>query len=283
MGAMPKMTATWLAALLMPAGVLVACITPSEKRQLHDDVFNVQTRLLNLERLLVDTSKESKASGESATKRIATNQAELDRLGREIQQLHGDVDALRVGVVTGQMPGIDPAQQENSLATTIAKLGERLEAIEQSQEELIEALHKAGLKSGKKKDSRKTIASVSEMQQAFDAQHYKQVVDEASHVLKGLEGGERDHARYLLAESFYKLGKLREAALRFNDLMEGKPDAKWMAPAKMRIGDCFRRLGDTATAKVYYEELIKDFPRSDEAVKAKERLAEASKPEGRKQ
>jgi TolA-binding protein len=42
----------------------------------------------------------------------------------------------------------------------------------------------------------------------------------------------------------------------------------------MRLGDCFRHLGDNETAKLYYEELIRDFPNTDEAAKAKERLAE---------
>jgi TolA-binding protein len=42
----------------------------------------------------------------------------------------------------------------------------------------------------------------------------------------------------------------------------------------MRLGDCFRNLGDAGTAKIYYEELIKEFPNSNEASKAKERLAE---------
>jgi TolA-binding protein len=67
---------------------------------------------------------------------------------------------------------------------------------------------------------------------------------------------------------------MREAALKFNEFLESKPGKKYLATAKMRIGDCFRHLGDGATAKVYYEELIKEFPDSDEATKAKEGLGD---------
>ena len=87
---------------------LTACITPSEKKQMKDDLFNVQTRVLNLERLLTDTSKEGKSNAEAAVRRIASTQAELERMSRELQQVHGDIDALKVGVSTGEMPGLDP-------------------------------------------------------------------------------------------------------------------------------------------------------------------------------
>ena len=263
---------------ILPLVLLVSgCITSSEKKGMHDDIYNVQTRLLVLEHQLGDTSKKAETSGESANKRLASTQANLDRIDRQLRELHGDVDALRIGVVTGQMPGSDASQQEGSVAASLTKLNERMDAVEQAQEELVEALKKAGLK---RKDAKNTkthktssVSDVDGLQKEFDDKHYKQVVDDAPHLIKANKGHAREQASYLLAESYFKLGKIREAALHFNDLVESKPSKKVLPLAKMRLGDCFRHLGDASTAKVYYEELIKEFPRSDEAAKAKERLA----------
>ncbi len=253
---------------------MTACITPSEKKDMKGDIFNVQTRLLNLERQVTDTSKDAKATGDSAAKRLANSASEMDRLAADLQKLHGDMDTLRVGVMTGQMPGVDPAQQENSLAATLIKINERLEAVEESQAELLEALKKAGL-SAKKKKERK-VGGVDDLEKAYNDKHYKQVIEDGPKVMKDVSGDDKEQTKFLVADSYFKLGKMREAALKFNEFLEAKPGKKYLATAKMRIGDCFRHLGDGATAKVYYEELIKEFPDSEEAGKAKERLAEKS-------
>lgn len=76
-----------------------------------------------------------------------------------------------------------------------------------------------------------------------------------------------------MAESQFRVGNIQEAALKFNDFVDSKP-ASHLAEAKMRLGDCFRHLGDNATAKVYYDEVTKQFPGSPEATKAGERLGE---------
>jgi TolA-binding protein len=67
---------------------------------------------------------------------------------------------------------------------------------------------------------------------------------------------------------------MRIAALKYNEFLESNPPKNYLPLVKMRLGDCFRNLGDAGTAKIYYEELIKEFPNSNEASKAKERLAE---------
>lgn len=263
-----------VAGIVILASSLTACITPGEKRVMKDDIYSVQMRLLNLERLLADTSKDAKSTGDSATKRIASTQAELERMSRELQMIRGEIDALRVGVLTGQLPGADPSAQEHSVAKNLSKLSDRVAAVESAQEDLIDVLKKAGVKSGKKKDSRKTVTEVGELQRAFEEKRYKQVIEDGAHVGKPSNSDESEQIQYLIAESQFRLGNIKEAALKFNDFVDSKPSSKYLAIAKLRLGDCFRHLGDTATSNVFYEELIKEFPTSDEAAKARERLAE---------
>lgn len=250
--------------------LLTSCITPSEKRQLKGDLFSAQTRILTLEKQINDTSKEAKHSGASNVKKIASTQADMDRLVRDIQLLKGEIDTLKNALRTGVVPGEEGGVAEG---VTLQTLAERVESVEQAQVELLEALGKAGIKKGKKA-TRVGAASTKELQEAFDAKKFKSVVEDAAEVIKKETGESKAEAKYLWAEAYFKLGKMRDAALKYNDLLDSKPSKEMMATVKMRLGDCFRNLGDNATAKIYYEELISDFPSSDEAEKAKERLAE---------
>lgn len=252
------------------------CVTPKEKRDMQNDLFNVQTRLLTLERSLSDTSKDARSTGESASRRLASTQTELERFGHEMQQIHGELDALRVGVSTGQIPGRE--NQPDSVASQLTRLADRVDDLEQNQEELLDALKKAGLgKTSKKATGSKKTNSVSDLQTTFDDKKYKQVVEDAPRLTTTGSAGDKEKARFLLAEAFFKLGKMREAALKYSELIEAHPSPKLVPTVKLRLGDCFRHLGDKATAQIYYEELMKEFPDSDEASKAKERMGQDEK------
>ena len=252
------------------------CVTQKEKKDMQGHIFNLQTRLMTLERELADTSKESKGTADSATKRLASTRAEIERLSAEIQKIRGEIDAVRIGVVTGQMPGTD-SKQDGSVAATLVRVDERLLALEQTQNEILEAISKAGVKKNPKKPpARKAAVSLTDLQSAYEAKKYKIVTEDAPRLIKDGDAEGRSQARYLLAESYFKLGDMRIAALKYNEFLESKPPKSFVPLVKMRLGDCFRNLGDAGTAKIYYEELILEFPNSTEASKAKERLAEIS-------
>lgn len=258
---------------------LWSCITPTEKKDMQTDIFNVQTRLLTLERQLTDTSKESKNTGDTAGKRLASTRTDVDRMQRDIREIRGEIDALRIGVVTGRLPGATTDDQQGSVAGTLARLTQRLDSIEQTQADILDAITKAGVKKNpntKKPNGRAAVVSVKDLEGAFEGKRYKQVIDDVPQVLKDSAPGERERLRYLQAESYFKLGDMRVAALKFNELLDSKPAKDLIPTIKMRLGDCFRNLGDADTAKIYYQELIREFPSTDEASKAKERLAELS-------
>jgi len=249
--------------------VLTACISPGEKRQMRDDLFSAQTRILTLEKQLTDTSNEAKNYGTSNVKKIASTQADIDKLVRDIQLMKGEIDSIKNSMRTGVVPGED----SGGSGVTLQSLAERVQSVEQAQEELLEALNKAGVKKPKKAE-RKSAGNLKDLKSDFNAKRYTNVVADSAAVIKKESGSNKNEAKYLWAEAYFKLGRMRDAALKFNDLLDSKPSAEMMPVVKMRLGDCFRNLGDPATAKIYYEELIADFPSTNEAVKAKERLAE---------
>ena len=76
------------------------CITPQQKRQMDDDIYRLQTKVLELESSLNHTKSADQKIGESNIKTIASTSSDVERLGLEVKRMKGDIDALRVGVQT---------------------------------------------------------------------------------------------------------------------------------------------------------------------------------------
>lgn len=258
----------WLALVCVP---LFGCYTPQKERQVKQDIFNLQTRLIEVERAM---EEKGRVSEDSLSKRIAGSASQIDKMNADLARVKGDVDALRVGVVTGEMPGADP-EKDGSIAQQIKNLTTRIETMEAAQAELAASLKKGGAPA-KSDDKGKNVASgnptAKDIKAAFDKSRFKYVAEEAPAVMKGAKGKDNEDLLYMYAESLFRTNKYREAALKFNELIDAKPEAKRIPVAKMRMGDCFRSLGDMATAKLYYQDIVDKHPDSPEAGRAKERL-----------
>jgi TolA-binding protein len=259
------------ALIILFSANLISCMTPSEKRLLKSDVASVQARLLEIENRF---SKQGQKIAAKASMKTANTNNRIERLNQELNRIKGDIDALRVGVVTGQMPGMT-SENQTSIASTIDSLSERMAVIEENQINIMAAIEAIDTAPKKKKNanSTKAIRTYSQLKKAFKEKRYQHVADYGARVIREQSKVKRkQEAVYLYAESLYKLGRLRDAALKFNEYIELKPQ-KNAAHAKMRMGDCFRHLGDKATARIYYEELIEEFGSSSEAKEARKKLA----------
>lgn len=265
--------------------VLSGCMTTEREKQMQKDIFGLQTRVLQMEGRFAETSKASQAGEDANKQKIASFYTEFEKMQRDVSKMKGDIDALRIGVTTGQMPGAAEAPKEGTIASQLKDLSGRLDEVEASQEEILAVIKKgtaqtkaAQADTKSSKDSSSKDKTFKELKAAFDKKRYKEVAEEADKTLKKTKGAEKTELLYLYGESLFKLGRLREAALKYNDFIESGPsDQKAAVQAKMRMGDCFRHLNDKATAKIYYDEIVAQHPDSDEAKTAKERLAEMEK------
>ncbi|MCB9367287.1 MAG: tol-pal system protein YbgF [Calditrichaeota bacterium] len=83
-----------------------------------------------------------------------------------------------------------------------------------------------------------------------------------------------DDARYGLAESFYARKKYEEAAAEYSRVIDMDPMG-WKAPAAMlKLGLSYRQLGRTREARTVWQQLMRDFPNSEEAKVAEQRMDE---------
>ncbi|MES2744943.1 MAG: tetratricopeptide repeat protein, partial [Bdellovibrionota bacterium] len=206
----------------------------------------------------------------------------LDKIAIEIQRVKGDIDALRVGIQTGVLPGAD-GTQETAAQKNMADVLSRIDAIEENQNKIIAAIDKAietkkpekkrANDDADKKEGAEKIKTFKDLKTAFDGKNFKAISDNGDKVVDSFKQKKtRQEALFMLAESHYKSGKIRDAALRYNDYLESKPSDN-LSFSLLRMGDCFKQLGDVDTARIYYQELIQKYSKSEEAKQAKEKLA----------
>lgn len=246
---------------------LVGCVTPAEERQIKDDIARLQAQM-------VEIQNSGSTFSVKSNQRAASTNTKVERLHIDVQKIKGEIEALRIGVLTGQLPG-STDDDGPSMARKLSAVLERLESIEATQKKLMSVIEKADkpAKSKKKTSSRESKRKLSALREAFKAKRYKHVKEDAPFLIKRFKKGtkNRQEVQFLYAESLYKLGDIKSAALEFDEFIKSNPKDR-LAHANLRLGDCFRHLGDSATAKIYYDELIAKFGSSDEAKTATERL-----------
>jgi tol-pal system protein YbgF len=83
-----------------------------------------------------------------------------------------------------------------------------------------------------------------------------------------------DDARYGLAETYYARKKYSQAADEYQRVIDMNPIGGKAPAAMLKLGLCQRTLSQTREARRTWEDLVKMFPRSEEAKVAQQRLNE---------
>jgi tol-pal system protein YbgF len=84
-------------------------------------------------------------------------------------------------------------------------------------------------------------------------------------------------AHFQLAESYFAEDKCPEALPEYGQLVKAFPNSKSMPNALLHSADCFARLKNLEAAQAALDQVIKRYPGTDAAKKAKARLAELKK------
>jgi tol-pal system protein YbgF len=85
-------------------------------------------------------------------------------------------------------------------------------------------------------------------------------------------------AHFQLAESYFTEDKCPEALPEYGQLVKAFPNSKSMPTALLHSADCFQRLKNLDAAQAALDQVIKRYPGTESARKAKARLAELKKP-----
>ena len=88
-----------------------------------------------------------------------------------------------------------------------------------------------------------------------------------------------DYAQYNIGESYFRSGKMAEAAVAYNRVISDYPNGSQVPNAYYRLGITLENIpGQTAAAKQAYQTVVDNYPAADAATLAKQRLEALNRP-----
>lgn len=79
-------------------------------------------------------------------------------------------------------------------------------------------------------------------------------------------------ARYRRAEASFNAKQFAQAVLRFQEVIDKHKDSQWAAWAMLRQGESFDAQGQPDNAKLFYEDVVRYWPKSKAATEARRKL-----------
>ena len=246
-----------------------SCFTARKEREIKDQFDGVNHRIEELEKNLTEKGQSNESH---SRKSLASLNSEVERINLELSRIKGEIEALRIGVQSGELPG-----NTSETPSVLAKINELQTKVDQLSLNASSSSHSVGAvpsaKANQAQNSQKVDATLRELRENFIQKKYQLVLNNSDSVMPKLKSkGAKEELAFLVAESLFKIGKTREAALKFNDFGETFGSSQRMALVKLRLGECFNQLGDSKAAKSFFQEVVARFPKSPEAGTAKDQL-----------
>ncbi len=78
--------------------------------------------------------------------------------------------------------------------------------------------------------------------------------------------------RYRIAETWFNDEQWQKAAMAFQVVLDNHGKSSWAPWSMLRQGECFQSMGDASASKLFFEELIRMYPKSPAAKDARKAL-----------
>jgi tol-pal system protein YbgF len=251
---------------------LAGCASKNDLEYLRSDFEELKTRLFQNEKEMGSLRSETREGLEKnlkdlqsdmdgMRKREADNQAALDGVKVDMQVLAGKLDDASLAA---KKPIDDLSLLKDDTNRRFTALEGRVDKLEQYAEEQKKAalakpenpdeLYQKGLDTFKSGDAQKARELLTRF-----------IERNPNHPMVA-------NAHYWLGETYYSEKKYDQAILEFQEIIKNFPDKEKVPAAELKQGMAFKELGDRKSARYLFKKVIDDFPASDEAKIAKEKL-----------
>jgi tol-pal system protein YbgF len=251
---------------------------------------------------VLQKSAEWDVTSKDARTKIADFNAQLDTLRREIQNLAGNIEEMEAG----KGPKVNPIFAQEGTVQEVRDLKERLQFLESRVTDLEKRLTMDASavaiplpSSGSAVISQvppQTAPSVkpspppvkevkkeppapedqkkyNEAIQAVKEKQYEKAIRLFRGFIKSYPGHNlNDNAQYWIGESYYAQKKYEEAIIEFEEVIQQYPKGDKVPAALLKEGLAFHELNDNTPARQILKKLIDQFPDSEEAKLAQEKL-----------
>tara|TARA_Y100000590_G_C15714445_1_gene1011397 strand:- start:151 stop:867 length:717 start_codon:yes stop_codon:yes gene_type:complete len=180
-------------------------------------------------------------------------------LKTEIIRLNG-----RISELESQMTESGKQNVEN----LVEQLEKRIIELEQSQMVMLSAIKKVEHKIPPPNAKNVFITAKNQ----YRAKKYPDAIKNFTLYLKSGDQNHIQETTFLRAESYYAEKEYQKAIIDYSKFPEKYQKSKKLPKVLYKIGLSFEGLGKKSDAKLFYDELVRKFPKSAEAKKAKSKL-----------
>lgn len=259
---------------------LTGCASQGALDSTRYDVDAVKTRLFSLEKNLGGVRNESREGIDSIERTFKSDvadvrklsadiQATIDSTKTEMQAMNGRIDDMGISL---KKPSEDLARYREDADKRIVALEERIIRLQSTLDELTKKVGELA----QAKEVAPTPDSV--YMKGLDTFKTGDMPAAREIFTKFLEQYPQHdlaaNAHYWIGETYYSEKSYEPAILAFQDVIKDFPTKDKVPAAMLKQAMAFNAINDTKSAKYVLKKLGEAFPKSDEAIKAKELLKE---------
>jgi tol-pal system protein YbgF len=260
--------------------LLAGCAAQRDMDSVKRDLEEAKGRIVRVER---DVSVVRTEVKDEVGKQLAGTQEELSSVRRLGADLQAALDASKVDsqVLSGKVD--DLANQTRKPADDIALLREDTEQRLTALNGRIASLEKGMAELQKQSAEAKTSAEAPQTpealyQKALETYRGGNMTKAREEFSAFLEKNPKHelaaNANYWLGESYYGEKRYDQAVLAFQEVIKNFPTREKAPAALLKQGMAFKEMGDAKSARFVYRKLLDEYPKAEEAAKAREKLKE---------
>ena len=246
-----------------------------EKRQTQAEIQNEE-----LKNQVKSTLEQWEADAAKLREDVAEMRAATESVRGEVRKFHGllEEQGYQLRTKVGAVETTDTKARE-SMAIVQAKLDSmndsilRLEAYLGVEDGKIPA--KTGVEPAEEPEPEELdeAATYSRAKEAFDAGRLEASREAFKAFLGKFPNSDNaDNALFWIGETYFQEKWYEKAILQYQDVIDKYPEANKVPAAYLKQGLSFSMLGDNSNARIVWNQLIKKFPGSPEAVLAKKHI-----------
>jgi len=263
------------------------CATNSDLRLLRMETDSkmsaLEEKTAELQKETAALRKEVEKTSESTVdlrKAEAEKQADLTDIQDQIRQLKGQTDLLKKDYSSLQN---SPNELRRDFKDRLENLHFKVSYIENflgisKKDELPDAVDKGAknsTKNGAAKGKGDKEALYAQAYDSFKDGKYEKARTEFQHFLKSYPDTEySSNAQFWIGECYYFEKKYEKAILEYEKVIKNYPEGNKVPYALLKQGLSFLNLGDKPSAKAILQNIIKDYPNTNQARIARSKLLE---------
>jgi tol-pal system protein YbgF len=214
----------------------------------------------------------------------ASLRAAIEELREDVRNLTGRMEEIEHRQAQQQSSGSASSQLSNELQTSVTDSDRRLRRIEEYLN--LESAAAAAAAGGAAADSASKIkaedrpaaalsdeALYSRAKQAFDQGDSEAArKDFETFISRYPKSKNADNAQFWIGEIYYRDKWYEKAILEYQKVIEIYPDGNKVPASLLKQGLAFNNIGDKTNARLILEELVRKYPKTNEAQVAKKKL-----------